>query len=60
MVGLGVGSPARVEGIRATFIGNMAFHITDGTVALITAPRQLLLPVATTTFAGFGRPDDLR
>ena len=36
MVGLGVGSPARVEGIRATFIGNMAFHITDGTVALIT------------------------
>ena len=24
------------------------------------APRQLLLPVATTTFAGFGRPDDLR
>ena len=36
MVGLGMSSPARVEGLSATFIGNMAFHITDGTAALIT------------------------
>ena len=36
MVGLGMSSPARVEGLSATVIGNMAFHITDGTAALIT------------------------